>query len=255
MVDFKKRLGKKKLSLPIKPLEIYSALDRESDKGPLRPVQETILEKWFTYHREDQDVILKLHTGQGKTLIGLLMLQSRLNELQEPVLYLCPNKFLAAQTCAQARQFGIKVCSTEGTLPTEFYNADAILVTHVQKLFNGKTLFGLRANSTSVSTLLVDDAHTCIDSIRAATKITLASTEPAYKKIRDLFSKSLKEQGMGYPTRTYVPGQLVRPSWCRTGTGTTSMKRSWRFFRSIRTRTRSCSFGPCFGTESPTVSA
>ena len=30
--DFKKRLGKKKLSRPIKPLEIYSSLDRESDK-------------------------------------------------------------------------------------------------------------------------------------------------------------------------------------------------------------------------------
>ena len=104
MVDFKKRLGKKKLSRPIKPLEIYSDLDRESDKGPLRPVQKAILNKWFTQHREDKDVILKLHTGQGKTLIGLLMLQSRLNELQEPVLYLCPNKFLVAQTCAQARQ-------------------------------------------------------------------------------------------------------------------------------------------------------
>ena len=197
MVDFKKRLGKKKLSRPIKPLEIYSALDRESDKGPLRPIQEAILEKWFAHHREDQDVILKLNTGQGKTLIGMIMLQSRLNELQEPVLYLCPNKFLAAQTCTQARQFGIKVCSTEGALPSEFYNADAILVTHVQKLFNGKTKFGLRANSTSVSTLLVDDAHTCIDSIRAATKITLASKEPAYGMIRDLFGKSLKEQGMG----------------------------------------------------------
>jgi replicative superfamily II helicase len=51
---------------------------------------------------------VKLHTGQGKTLVGLLMLQSRLNAGKGPVVYLCPDHFLIAQTCEQARQFGIR---------------------------------------------------------------------------------------------------------------------------------------------------
>ena len=75
MVDFRKRLAKKPAEKSLDPAEIYEKLDRASDKGPLRPVQEAVLTEWFESHRDKKDVILKLNTGQGKTLIGLLMLQ------------------------------------------------------------------------------------------------------------------------------------------------------------------------------------
>jgi hypothetical protein len=80
MVDFLKRLGKGKTKRPLDPIEIYDTLDRASDKGPLRPAQESIFQDWHEHRREEQDLLVKLQTGQGKTLIGLLMLQSRLNE-------------------------------------------------------------------------------------------------------------------------------------------------------------------------------
>ena len=35
--------------------------------------------------RSEMDVIVKMHTGQGKTLIGLLILKSKLNETGDPV--------------------------------------------------------------------------------------------------------------------------------------------------------------------------
>jgi replicative superfamily II helicase len=73
--------------------------------GPLRPAQEAVLREWNARQANTRDVIVKLHTGQGKTLVGLLILQSRLNAGKGPVVYLCPDHFLIAQTCEQARQF------------------------------------------------------------------------------------------------------------------------------------------------------
>src|SRR5207247_5512191 len=106
MVDFKKLLGKQTLPKSLDPLEIFSSLDKESGKENLRPVQETVLREWYAKHRSQRDTFVKLHTGQGKTLIGMLMLQSSLNEGVGPAVYLCPNNYLVNQTVEDARAFG-----------------------------------------------------------------------------------------------------------------------------------------------------
>ena len=76
---------------------MFLQADRESDTGPLRPAQLAVLDEWFTKRRAARDVIIKMHTGQGKTLIGLLILQSKLNEQAEPAVYICPNNNLVQQ--------------------------------------------------------------------------------------------------------------------------------------------------------------
>lgn len=201
MVDFKKHIGKKSLTKVIDPAELYKSLDRASDKGPLRPAQERVLSEWHPLRRADRDVILKLHTGQGKTLLGLLMLQSKLNEGLGPALYLCPNHFLVNQTCEQARQFGVRCVTADPDLPDDFTEGRAILVTVVHKLFNGLTRFGLGAKSLPVGTLLLDDAHACIDAIKDQFVITLRYNQPnestAYSEIRALFENELRGQGDG----------------------------------------------------------
>lgn len=197
MVDFSKRLSNKKVEAIIDPIKLYDTLDRAHDKGPLRPAQIAVLEEWFGSRRQEKDIIVKLHTGQGKTLIGLLMLQSRLNEKQGPVLYLCPNNFLIEQTCEQAKQFGIATCSAETDLPEDFLNSKSILVTSIQKLFNGLTKFGLRRKSIGVGTLLMDDAHACSDAIRESCRIRLPKDDPAYNALKTLFAEELELQGIG----------------------------------------------------------
>ncbi|MCX5565649.1 DEAD/DEAH box helicase family protein [Alcaligenes phenolicus] len=197
MVDFKKRLIGKKAERPVDPVKLYDTLDRAHDKGPLRPAQAAVLENWFVNHREQQDVIVKLHTGQGKTLIGLLMLQSRLNSGKGPALYLCPDNFLIEQTMEQAKQFGIATCQADPELPDAFLNGEKILITSVQKLFNGLTKFGLYNRSVDVSTLLMDDAHACADTIREACRIRIPKDEPAYDAIKTLFASDLEQQGVG----------------------------------------------------------
>ena len=198
MVNFKKHLGKPlQRKAAIDPIIIYESLDRASDKGPLRPAQEHVLREWHEKRRGDRDLIVKLHTGQGKTLIGLLILHSKLHEGKGPAVYLCPNAYLVSQTCEQALQFGIPHATTVGELPQDFLNSKKILITTVHKLFNGLTRFGLGANSLSVGTIVVDDSHACIDDIRDAFHIRLPRDHDAYEALVQLFREDLRRQGAG----------------------------------------------------------
>ena len=52
--------------------------------------QAQVLEEWFKRRNTDRDIVIKLNTGGGKTLVGLLIAQSILNEHHEPVIYLSP---------------------------------------------------------------------------------------------------------------------------------------------------------------------
>ncbi len=198
MVDFRKRLGDKRTSAkPIDPIVIYENLDRASDKGPLRPAQKVILDDWHQHRRADKDVIIKMHTGQGKTLIGLLILQAKLNEDLGPALYLCPNNHLVDQTVSQAKQFGITCAVAPGDIPTEFLESKQILVTSVQKLFNGLTKFKLGAKSQGVGAIVMDDCHACIDAIREQCVIEIPRAHRAYDALLAVFGPDLKEQGAG----------------------------------------------------------
>lgn len=201
MIDFSKKIGKKPKEKKISPIDIYNSLDRKTDAGPLRSVQERVLQDWNKNRRNDKNLIVKLHTGEGKTLIGLLMLQSLLNEYGEPCLYLCPNDYLVGQTYREAEKFGISICLFSDferkTIPVDFLNGKKILVTTVQKLFNGKTVFGINANYTKIGSVVLDDSHACIEAIKSSFSIRIKRESDLYDQLLDLFCDDLKEQGAG----------------------------------------------------------
>ena len=64
-IDFKKKLLTKTSERKINPIELYDTLDRKSVTGPLRPAQEIILKEWYANHKNEKDLIIKLHTGEG----------------------------------------------------------------------------------------------------------------------------------------------------------------------------------------------
>lgn len=199
MVDFSKKLSKKLKPKPINPVEIYTTLDRKSETGPLRPAQESILTKWYAERVYEKDLIIKLHTGEEKTLIGLLIAQSKLNSAKEPCLYVCANKYLVQQTCNEADKFGIPYCKTEENknLPSEFLNGEKILITHAHKVFNGLTKFGIKNKSIKINTIILDDSHACIDVIKNSFTLKLSREHEVYKYIISVFEDDLKEQGEG----------------------------------------------------------
>jgi hypothetical protein len=204
-IDLRKLVPPKKPQKPIDPLEIWNGLDRAVGKEYLRPIQEQVLSQWFG-QRTRPDTIIKMNTGTGKTLVGLMMLQSSLNEGLGPALYLCPDKYLVKQVLDQAKQFGVNCAAFSDTsrdIPAEFLNGEAILVTNIKKFFNGKSVFGVKGGPrppADVGTLLLDDAHTCVEQIRSQFTIVLGSQHPAFSKILALFSSGLKQQRPG----TYV---------------------------------------------------
>jgi replicative superfamily II helicase len=208
MVDFEKLLGKKILAKPIDPIQIFSDLDKESGKEYLREPQIAVLKEWFTNYRDNKDNIVKLHTGEGKTLIGLLMLQSLLNEGKGPVVYLCPNKYLIAQTVDQARSFGIKTIQISPTneLPREFLNSESILVTTCHRLFNGKSIFGVKGTTrpiTNIGAVVMDDAHKCLDIIKTQFSIKIenqnedGTINDLYQELFKIFEDTLNSQAEG----------------------------------------------------------
>lgn len=177
MVDFRKRLGTKSIEKKVNPIEIYDSLDRRSVTGPLRPAQEDVLTTWFNNRRNAKDLIVKLHTGEGKTLIGLLILQSKINSGNGPCIFVCPNIYLAHQACLEAEKFGVPFCviDPDNSLPNDFLDGNRILITHIQKVFNGLTIFGLDNNYVPVENIILDDSHACIDSIKNSFTIRLKS--------------------------------------------------------------------------------
>src|SRR6266498_1824588 len=215
MVDFNKLLDEDSSPLPLNPSEIFHALPRTDTKlDYLRDVPGDVLKGWNSRGTE-RDIVVKMNTGSGKTLVGLLMLQSLLNEEIGPALYLCPTKQLVEQVAATAREVGIAVVTEgEGTgLPHEFLNSEAIYVATFKKLFNGKSVFGIpgsRRAPVSVGGVLVDDAHSCLPLARETVTVTFQASSDGYNKIFALFRSALGEQSAsklaeleeGYPWTT-----------------------------------------------------
>lgn len=201
MIDFKKRLNSVKIERKTEPCELYSTLDRKSVAGPLRPAQEYVLNEWYENHYDDRDLVIKLHTGEGKTLIGLLMLQSKINSQNGPCIYICPNVYLASQVCSEAEKFGIPYCEidSDNQIPDEFLCGEKILITHAHKVFNGKSIFGIGNNYINVGTVILDDSHACVDVIKESQTINIKKNEneEVYKKVLTLFSDELADQGEG----------------------------------------------------------
>lgn len=201
MIDFKKKLNSTKITRKTEPCELYSTLDRKSVAGPLRPAQEYILKEWYEKHHDDRDLIIKLHTGEGKTLIGLLLLQSMINSKNGPCVYICPNIYLSKQVCSEAEKFGIPYCviNSNNQIPDEFICGEKILITHAHKVFNGKSIFGIDNNFINVGTVILDDSHACIDVIKESQTICIKKTDnnDVYSKIVSLFSDDLLDQGEG----------------------------------------------------------
>jgi len=202
MIDFEKMLEEEDQENPINPLEIFQGLIRDEEYEYLRSVQEHVLEAWFT-QRDKQDIIVKMNTGNGKTLVGLLMLQSCINEGHGPAIYLCIDNQLVEQVMDEANKCGIRNVTFEDyDIPIEFLNSEAILITTFNKLVNGKSKFGVKGTTREqipIGSLLVDDAHHCLKKARQAFTISLDRNKSfnVCDRLIDLFRNSLYEQSPG----------------------------------------------------------
>ena len=176
-MDFKKlRLGLDG-SRPIDPVRIFNELAKPTEMNDLFSAQAEVLSEWFEKRDHFRDFVIKLPTGAGKTLVGLLIALSTMREKRGAALYLVESRQLAEQVVAQARSVGISATAYAGprSVDAEFINGHVVLVGSYQALFNARTPFGFGSSCDPIepAVVIIDDAHSGFSAVRDAFDVTV----------------------------------------------------------------------------------
>ena len=153
------------------------------------------MDGWFE-RRTEKDLVIKQNTGSGKTLTGLLVALSSMNEGAGPVVYLVPDSYLIDQVIQEAENAKISVVRDEKNF--DFQSSRSILVTTFHKLFNGKSVFGVKGSkpaNVKLGTIVVDDAHTAISTTESQFSAQIRSDDPLFDEVLKLFDADLNKQG------------------------------------------------------------
>lgn len=195
-MDFRKLTSKPTLARLTSPQEIFNALPgRSQGLAYLRNVQGQVLDLWDA-RRGERDLVIKMNTGSGKTIVGLLILQSCLNEGAGPALYVAPSPYLVEQVRAQARRLG--VAHTDDPESTRYLSGQEIGIVNIHKLVNGRSVFGgpgsSRPTPLPIGSVVIDDAHAALATVEVQSTITIPSTHKVYGALRAMFRGDLLQQ-------------------------------------------------------------
>ena len=173
------------------PRKIFTTLKRDARfKRPLDE-QSDVLDGWYV-RRTARDLTIKMNTGGGKTMVGLLCLQSSLNENVKPAVYITPDRFLVDQVLEEAKALGI--AATDDEKNPDFIAGRAVLVANVHKLFNGRSVFGVGERKIAIGCVVIDDAHACLGVVNEQFCIKSKVGSPVYDGLLELFEEDLKAQ-------------------------------------------------------------
>lgn len=193
-LDFSKFSSKPLLDTELNPRELFNLLPQKNIKyGYLRDVQAEVLARWHE-RRGDRDVVVKMNTGGGKTVVGLLMLKSCLNEKVAPAFYIAPDNYLVNQVVKEAKELGIDV-STDTDSPSVL-QGKSIGVVNIHTLINGKSRFGVgdEGQKIKIGAVVIDDAHACLATTESQFSISIAADSEIYKKLLTIFRDNLLQQ-------------------------------------------------------------
>lgn len=214
-IDFSK-LKKSTDRTILDPTKIFDILPEKNDKydGYLRDVQSEVLKKWFLEARSKKDTVIKMNTGSGKTVVGLLILQSYLNENKGPCVYVVPDNYLLEQVKQEADDLKIHYTTEENDI--NFINGKSILIINMYKLYNGKSVFGIGDIVIPINCIVFDDAHRSIDIAKDQVTLSIPESQPEYDLLFDLFKECLKDQSestlLEIESGSYIAQQPI-PFW------------------------------------------
>lgn len=175
------------------PQEIFKR--RPSGEGAANDLwrgQAEALTKWFGGTKSD--TLILLNTGAGKTIIGLLIAQSYLNQGVRNVLYACGTIDLVHQTAREAAKLGITITKRIGRKFDNdlFDQGRSICVTTYQAVLNARTAF---RGQLRPGAIVFDDAHVANRLIRDSftLRITKDQKESLYKEIIEIVGPLFSE--------------------------------------------------------------
>lgn len=195
MIDFTRIGTGVTVDTVLQPREIFNALPKKNAHKFQYPrdVQSQVWSKWFE-RRNENSLVLKLNTGSGKTVVGLLALKSCINEGKFPAVYICPDPYLVKQVMDAAEELGVEV--TDDVHSHRFISGKAILIANIFKLVNGRSAFGVGDEGVKIkiASLVVDDAHACIGYVEEQFTAEIPHESAAYTALYELFKESLHNQ-------------------------------------------------------------
>lgn len=196
MDNFLSKLSSNRKSTVLEPREIFMSTVGEGSRYSYpRDIQSQVWENWFE-NRTKKNTIIKMNTGAGKTVTGLMMLQSCLNEGLETAIYVVPDNFLVEQVLNEASELGIQ--ATQNKDDYNYLRGKAILVIPIQTLVNGKSVFGMRGeNNYPIDSLLIDDIHACMDTISTQFSMSFDYNNGIYKECLNCLAFDCKAYNKG----------------------------------------------------------
>jgi hypothetical protein len=172
---------------PFDPLEIFKKLTLRGSIENIWEPQAEALKEWHK-KRNESDVVLQMNTGGGKTLVGLLMGQSLVNENKGRILYVCANNQLVEQTVERAEEIGLFPATRykgEWVRREEYESGNVFCVTNYATIFNGKSIF----RTEDIDAVVFDDAHVAENVIRSQFTLRITRDHEAFRKILHLCRK------------------------------------------------------------------
>lgn len=175
------------------PREVFKSLTLRGSIQNIWEPQAEALAEWEK-HRKASDVVIQMNTGGGKTLVGLLIAQSLVNETKGKVLYVCPTNQLVEQVAAKAAECGIPVATYMKSRWTNTETYDAAVgpcITNYAAVFNGKSIFF----DQDIRGIIFDDAHVAGNFVRGQFTIRLDRNDTAFTEVAALFRDHFARNG------------------------------------------------------------
>lgn len=187
MFDFKSLGATSKPDAPATLDELFGQLDRKTTHSSLRPVQVSAF-KSLDAVLDLHDVVLKLSTGSGKTVVGLAYAEMmRRRHKGDPSVFLCPTIQLVDQVVQSGHAIGVAVSPYVGrNTPYEALAGDTVLVCTYDRVFNARSVFESRGIRPSC--FVLDDVHAGVERIRGCftTKVPDAAFQSLAAMLRPL---------------------------------------------------------------------
>jgi hypothetical protein len=194
---------------PINPIEIFRGAPALAETpNDLWQGQSKALEIWHA-GRHLRDTLISLHTGAGKSIVGLLIAQSLINEGVSKVLYVCATNDLVSQTSREiATKLGF-VHSTRmaGKFSNDSYSTgEGFCLTNYQALFNSRTVF---ARDNRPGAIIFDDAHVAEKIIRDCftLRIEKSKLQSVFNRLVALSTPHFETVGRGDYFRGVLQGE------------------------------------------------
>lgn len=193
-MDFSKLAGVAQAHKVTNPIQIFEQLPNlPGTPNDIWRGQTEALTLWDE-NRAKNDVLVELNTGAGKTLVGLLIAQSLVNEGLQNVVYVCATVDLVLQTSKEANKIGIThTLRVDGGYSNDlFEQGKAFCITTYHALFNGYSSIRRRHFPEAV---IFDDAHVSEQVLRSCftLKFNANSHQQLFEEVVELFEPHFRE--------------------------------------------------------------